>query len=77
MKISVAYSHDPADFSPIFLAIVSPSEPIREESWLPAYRDTVVISGTSIPVVWVKTEYPDGYDIWIKDKAGARKAIKI
>ncbi len=73
MKITVAYPHDPADFSPIFLAVVSPSEPIRELDWTPAYRDTV----EGVPVVWIKTEYPAGYDIWIRDKAGARKAVKV
>lgn len=73
MKVTVAYAHDPADFAAIYLAVVSPSEPIRELDWIPAYRDTV----EGVPVVWVKTDYPDGHDIWIKDKTGVRKAIKI
>jgi hypothetical protein len=73
VKVTVAYAHDPADFAAIYLAIVSPSEPLSAATWLPAYRDTV----EGVPVVWVKTEYPAGHDIWIKDKAGVRKAIKL
>lgn len=73
MKVTVAYQHDPADFAPIYLAIVAPAEPVSSATWLPAYRDTV----EGVPVVWVKTDYPAGHNIWIKDKTGTRKAIKL
>ncbi|PXY33563.1 hypothetical protein BAY59_10805 [Prauserella coralliicola] len=72
VKISVRYEHQPADLSPIHLAITATTtrQPPSNQSWRPALRDTV--DGTR--VVWAR--FPASgrsVNVWLRDKDGVRQ----
>lgn len=68
MKVTVAYEHDPADLSTIYLAVVPRGARPGPDSWRPAYRDTV--GGQR--VVWARFEHNTG-EVWVRDWAGERQ----
>lgn len=69
----VPYDHDPADLSPIYLAIVEVRKKPLKSDWQPALRDT--IDGSK--VVWVRSDSsvgPKRKVVWVRDKNGERLA---
>ncbi len=71
-KVMVEYAHDPADTSPIYLAVVprGASGP-RDEDWTPVLRDTVA----GRRVVWIR-HAGDG-TVWLRDRNGSREVRRV
>lgn len=74
IKLSVPYSHDPANLQTIYLAITNSKTP-ASDSWKPAYRDTV----DGKRVVWAKFPGRGGskVNLWIRDTAGERMVSTV
>ena len=69
--VRVAYHHDPADLSPVWLA-VSRTQP--SEGWRAAFRDTLA-DGTR--VVQIRASVGRGERVWIRDSDGVRRATEV
>ena len=69
--IRVAYQHDPADLSPVWLA-VSRTEP--SDGWQAAFRDTLA-DGTR--VVQVRGTVGRGERVWLFDGDGPRRVREV
>jgi hypothetical protein len=67
-KVVVPYEHDPRDLSLIELAVTPRGAQPSEESWVPAYRDTV--DGKRL----VFARFASTGTVWIRDRNGVRKA---
>lgn len=68
-KVLVDYDHDPADLSPIFIAVTTQAYPAHD-AWKPALRDTV----NGVKVVWARfPEKPSTFYVWVRDRLGERK----
>jgi hypothetical protein len=72
IKVSVPYEHDPADLSPIWLAVLPRGTRPGGDDWKPALRDTVA----GRRVVYARFEDPAGV-IWIRTKDGQREATGL
>jgi hypothetical protein len=71
-KVTVAYDHDGADLSPIFLAVVPRGVLPGPGSWVGALRDTV----TGKRVVWARLPAGDGV-VWLRDRDGHRPVPRL
>lgn len=72
-KVTVAYEHDPADLSAIYLAVCKTKQP-AEDDWRPALRDTV----DGQRVVWARFPGATGVvDVWIADRDGTRQVTSL
>jgi hypothetical protein len=69
-KVVVPYEHDSQDLTQIWLAF-SPGTP-ADEDWRPVLRD--IVDGRR--VVWVKYDQVPHGNLWIKDRAGVRRAVQ-
>ncbi|WP_214103248.1 hypothetical protein [Acrocarpospora catenulata] len=72
IKVSVPYEHDPADLSPIHLAVLPRGARPGEDDWVPAYRDTV----DGRRVVWARFEDPAGV-VWLRTRDGQREVTRL
>jgi len=71
-KVVVAYNHDGADLSPVYLAVVPRGQRLVEEDWRPALRDTV--GGKR--VVWARFPIAVGI-VYLRTKDGTRAVPRI
>jgi hypothetical protein len=73
-KLMVAYDHDSADFSSIYLAVAPRGVRPVEDDWRSAFRDTE--AGTR--VIWARMPEPGPGDVvWVRDRDGARHAKRL
>lgn len=71
-KVQVPYEHKTTDFSPIYLALSTSTQP-GKTAWTPAYRDTV----DGQRVIWAR--FPTlgrMVSVWVRDKDGDRKVTQ-
>lgn len=65
-KLVVRYRHDPAELTPIFLAVVRHGPP-GDGEWVPVLRDVI----DDKAVVWIRHRpLHHGEQVWLKDRHG-------